>query len=178
MERVYTTPLLDKLGIRPGMRVALIDIDDPEIRQLIAERTTDLTEGEPKPETDVVLFGAEAPADLAPLAMLASRIRPNGAIWVVSRKGKGGHPPLRRDPRCRESGGPDRQQGRVVLGDPHRAPLRHPGRAPTEVAAGSGTTALARARPAGQAVAFCLAFPCWRIRIGLPNGSRRPMSVP
>jgi hypothetical protein len=88
MERVYTTPLLDKLGIRPGMRVAMIDIADPEIRRLIAERTTDLTEGEPKPETDVVLFGAEAPADLAPLETLASRIRPNGAIWVVSRKGK------------------------------------------------------------------------------------------
>ena len=75
MERVYTTPLLDKLGIRPGMRVALIDIDDPEIRQLIAERTTDMTEGEPETETDVV-------------PVLASRIRPNGAIWVVSRKGK------------------------------------------------------------------------------------------
>jgi hypothetical protein len=88
MERIYTTPLLDKLGIRPGMRVALIDIDDPEIRRLIGERTTDLTEGEPKPETDIVLFGAEAPADLAPLKTLASRIRPNGAIWVVSRKGK------------------------------------------------------------------------------------------
>jgi hypothetical protein len=39
MERVYTTPLLDKLGLRPGMRVALIDIDDPDIRPLIAERT-------------------------------------------------------------------------------------------------------------------------------------------
>jgi hypothetical protein len=88
MERVYTTPLLDKLGIRPGMRVALIDLDDPEIRQLIAERTTDLTEGEAKPETDVVLFGAEAPGDLAPLKRLASRIRPNGSIWVISRKGK------------------------------------------------------------------------------------------
>ena len=88
MERVYTTPLLDKLGIRPGMRVALIDIDHREIRRLIGERTTDLTEGDPKPETDVVLFGAEAPADLEPLTMLASRIRPNGAIWVVSRKGK------------------------------------------------------------------------------------------
>ena len=88
MERVYTTPLLDKLGIRPGMRVALIDIDDPEIRRLIAERTTDMTEGEPKPETDVVLFGAEAPTDLELLPILASRIRPNGAIWVVSRKGK------------------------------------------------------------------------------------------
>ena len=88
MERIYTTPLLDKLGIRPGMRVALIDIDDPEIRRLIAERTTDLIEGEPKPDTDVVLFGAEAPADLAALETLVTRIRPNGAIWVVSRKGK------------------------------------------------------------------------------------------
>jgi hypothetical protein len=90
MERVYTTPLLDKLGIRPGMRVALIDIDDPEIQPLIAERTTDLTVGTPEPETDIVLFGAETPAALAPLEMLATRIRPNGAIWVVSRKGKAG----------------------------------------------------------------------------------------
>jgi hypothetical protein len=90
MERVYTTPLLDKLGIRPGMRVALIDIDDPEIRSLVAERTTDLTEGSPESETDIVLFGAETPAALAPLEMLVTRIRPNGAIWVVSRKGKAG----------------------------------------------------------------------------------------
>jgi hypothetical protein len=88
MERVYTTPLLDKLGIRPGMRVALIDIDDPDIRPLIAARTTDLTEGTPDPDTDVVLLGAEMPADLAPLETLVTRIRPNGAIWVVSRKGK------------------------------------------------------------------------------------------
>jgi hypothetical protein len=29
-----------------------------------------------------------------------------------------------------------------------------------------------------QAVASWAAFPCWRIRIGLPNGSRTPMSVP
>lgn len=88
MERIYAAPLLDKLGIRPGMRVALMGIDDPDIRRLIGERTTDLTDGEPKPDTDIVLFGAEAPADLAPLRTLGSRIRPNGAIWVVSRKGK------------------------------------------------------------------------------------------
>jgi hypothetical protein len=88
MERVYTTPLLDKLGIRPGMRVALIDIDDPDIRSLIAARTSDLTEGSPDPDTDVVLLRAETPADLAPLETLVTRIRPNGAIWVVSRKGK------------------------------------------------------------------------------------------
>jgi hypothetical protein len=88
MERVYTTPLIDKLGIRPGMRVALIDIDDEAIRPLLADRTSDITEGWPEPDTDVVLLGADSMAQLAPLPELATRIRPNGAIWVVSRKGK------------------------------------------------------------------------------------------
>jgi hypothetical protein len=88
MERVYTTPLLDKLGIRPGMRVALVDIDDPDIRAQIAARTTDLTDGWPEPDSDVVLFGADTWEALAPLRELAALIRPNGAIWVVSRKGK------------------------------------------------------------------------------------------
>jgi hypothetical protein len=88
MERIYTTPLLDKLGIRPGMRVALIDIDDAEIRPLIAERTSDLTEGSPAPDTDVILLGADSIEALAQLEALAACIRPNGAIWVVSRKGK------------------------------------------------------------------------------------------
>ena len=88
MERVYTTPLLDKLGLRPGMRVAIIDIDDPDIRPLFAERTADLTEGWPEPDTDIVLLGADTTDALAPLEALAARIRPNGAIWVVSRKGK------------------------------------------------------------------------------------------
>jgi hypothetical protein len=88
MERVYTTALLDKLGLRPGMRVALIDIDDADIRPLIADRTTDLTEGWPDPDTDIVLLGADSLAALEPLAAVATRIRPNGAIWVVSHKGK------------------------------------------------------------------------------------------
>ena len=88
MERVYTTPLLDKLGLRPGMRIALIDIDDPEIRPRVADRTSDITEGWPEPETDIVLLGADTTEALGPLEALATRIRPNGAIWVVSRKGK------------------------------------------------------------------------------------------
>jgi hypothetical protein len=88
MERVYTTPLLDKLGIRPGMRVALLDIDDETIRPLIADRTSDVTEGWPEPDTDIVLLGAVSLEQLGALAGLATRIRPNGAIWVVSGKGK------------------------------------------------------------------------------------------
>jgi hypothetical protein len=88
MERVYTTPLLDKLGVRPGMRVALIDIDDDAIRPLLRDRTSDITEGWPEPDTDVVFLGADSTDALEPLEKLTGRIRPNGAIWVVSRKGK------------------------------------------------------------------------------------------
>ena len=93
MERVYTTPLLDKLGIRPGMRVAIVgDLDaDPEmaaVRRELADRTSDVTNGAPKPDTDVVLLAADSTDELAGLSDLRERIRPAGAIWVVSRKGK------------------------------------------------------------------------------------------
>lgn len=88
MERTYTRPLLDKLGVRPGMRIALIDIEDNQIRPLLAERTSDITEGWPEPETDLVFLGAEDTSALEPLRALVDLIRSNGAIWVVSRKGK------------------------------------------------------------------------------------------
>ena len=58
------------------------------IRPLLAERTSDITEGWPLADTDVVLLGADSTEALEPLEALAGRIRPNGAIWVVSRKGK------------------------------------------------------------------------------------------
>jgi hypothetical protein len=97
MERVYTAPLLDKLGIRPGMRVAIVgalEDDDEDLeadgpfRTRVAERTSDITDGHPKADTDVVLLAADSTDALDVLGTLRARIRPNGAIWVVSRKGK------------------------------------------------------------------------------------------
>jgi hypothetical protein len=88
MERVYTTPLLDKLGVRPGMRVAVLGVEDETIRPLLATRTSDITDGWPDAHTDVVLLAADTRAALEPLEALSARIKPNGAIWVVSPKGK------------------------------------------------------------------------------------------
>ena len=92
MERVYTTPLIDKLGIRPGARVAIAGVADPEFRRLLAERTHDVTdlgpEDLPPADTDVVLLGADHVEELVRLAPLQRTLRPAGAIWVVSRKGK------------------------------------------------------------------------------------------
>jgi hypothetical protein len=90
MERTYTTPLLDKLGVRPGARVAIIGDVDPDgsFRQLLADRTSDITEGRPKPGSDLIFLAADSTDELAGLPELRSRIRPNGGIWVVSRKGR------------------------------------------------------------------------------------------
>ena len=93
MERVYTTSRPDKLGVRPGMRVAIVgdlDADDEAeaFRAELADRTSDITDGEPRPETDLIFLMADSTDDLAALETLRARIKPNGAIWVVSRKGK------------------------------------------------------------------------------------------
>jgi hypothetical protein len=88
MERTYTTPLLDKLGVKPGARVALIDIPDTDFRTLLAERTTDITEGWSKRDTDLIFLGADSIDELLRIGPLQDSLVPNGAIWVVSRKGK------------------------------------------------------------------------------------------
>lgn len=88
MERVYTTPLLDKLGVKPGSRVAILGVDDEDFRALLADRTDDVTDGRPKPDTDLIFLAADSVAELLPIGALQESLRPNGAIWVVSRKGK------------------------------------------------------------------------------------------
>jgi hypothetical protein len=88
MERVYTTPRLDKLGVRPGGRVAIVGVPDDDLRVELAGRTHDVTVGRPLPETDVILLAADSPADLAALAELRGTLVPDGSIWVVSRKGR------------------------------------------------------------------------------------------
>ena len=88
MERVYTTPRLDKLGVKPGMRVALVELEDKAFEAELRDRTHDVTHGEPLPDTDIVLYAADSIEALGRLPALRERIVPNGAIWVVSRKGK------------------------------------------------------------------------------------------
>jgi tRNA A58 N-methylase Trm61 len=80
--------LLDKLGVKPGSRVALVNFDEPWFEELLTTRTGDLRHGDPLSETDLVFLAADTPAELASLQELASAIKPNGAIWVVSRKGR------------------------------------------------------------------------------------------
>jgi hypothetical protein len=81
--------LLDKLGVRPDMRVAVVGIDDPDFLGQLSDRTDDVTSRTPKKGTDIVFFQAESVADLARLEKLRGYLKADGAIWVVHTKGKG-----------------------------------------------------------------------------------------
>jgi hypothetical protein len=84
---VSTRPLLDKLGVQPGARVAILNLAEPWFADLLAERTHDVSAGTVEADTDLVFLGAGSVTELAVLEDLRGRIRSNGAIWVVSRKG-------------------------------------------------------------------------------------------
>lgn len=92
---VSTRPLIDKLGVRPRARVALAGLDGPafdDFRVLLGERTSDVTDlgtGDlPNPSTDLVFLVADSLDELLRIGVVRGSLVPNGAIWVVSRKGR------------------------------------------------------------------------------------------
>lgn len=82
-----TRPLLDKLGVKPASKVALVDLDDEHFLSLLQSRTKDVTRGRPRTPCDLVFMGARDVTDLARLDDVKRWIEPNGAIWVVRPKG-------------------------------------------------------------------------------------------
>jgi hypothetical protein len=85
--------LLDKLGVKPGAKVAVVDLDDPSFMKLLRERTSHIVKGKPRTPADIVFIAANELPDLQRLKEVKSWIEPNGAIWVV--RLKGGRGPLR-----------------------------------------------------------------------------------
>jgi hypothetical protein len=82
-----TRPLLDKLGVKPGSKIAVVNVENPGFIKLLRERTTDIVVGKPRSKCDLVFMGADAPADLRKLNVVKRWIEPNGAIWVIRPKG-------------------------------------------------------------------------------------------
>lgn len=79
--------LLDKLGVREGMRVVVLGVDDPDFLRQLGDRVGRY-ETAPVDDSEMIVFGVERVSDLERLAALRQSIIPNGAIWVVHRKGK------------------------------------------------------------------------------------------
>jgi hypothetical protein len=80
-------PLLDKLGVKPGMRVAVVAFRDAAFEAELAERGASVVDL--SPGLDLVFYCVERPADLHRIAELRPLIHDAGAIWVLRVKGAG-----------------------------------------------------------------------------------------
>jgi hypothetical protein len=88
-ERDYSHRLLiDKLGVKPGQRIAVLGVENAEFLKDLAARAPDYSRGKPIAGADLIFFSAEAVTDLTNLKSLARSIAKNGAIWVVYPKGQ------------------------------------------------------------------------------------------
>jgi hypothetical protein len=81
---------LDKLGVNAGLRVAVINLDDPAFEVELATRVEpvqcDLKEG--GGAFDLLFYAADSTEELAAIPSLTQRLGPRGALWIVSLKGK------------------------------------------------------------------------------------------
>ena len=80
--------LIDKLGVKPAASVALIGISDPSFLEQLGARTHDVASSRLKKDRDLIFLSADRVQELQQLERLKGYLKSNGAIWVVSTKGK------------------------------------------------------------------------------------------
>jgi len=86
--KVYTKDVLDKLGVKPDSKVAVLGVKDAGFLSDLRARTADVSLGRLRDDLDFIFCAADSGAELAKLDRLKGRLKPGGAIWVVSLKGK------------------------------------------------------------------------------------------
>lgn len=77
---------LDKLGVKPGLRVGVIGVEDATFIDELAKRGAPaLAEHD---NLDLLFYAADSAAHLGRIPTLLPSLAERGALWVVSRKGK------------------------------------------------------------------------------------------
>src|SRR5690349_3683267 len=86
MDQPSTRPLLDKLGVKPGHRVALIGAFDPDFIQQLRARGASVSRRIVR-DADQIFLAAKSRKDLTKIGPLRNSVRKDGSFWVVRPKG-------------------------------------------------------------------------------------------
>jgi hypothetical protein len=88
-ERDYShRTLMDKLGVKPGQRIAVLGVEDAEFLRDLAASVPEYSRGNRISKADLLFFSAEAREDLSQLKSLSRSISKSGGIWVVYPRGQ------------------------------------------------------------------------------------------
>ena len=80
-------PLLDKLGVKAGMRIALVAFEDAAFASELTARGAAVVDAQPG--LDMLFYRVDQPAELHRIGELRRLIHDAGAIWVLRTKGVG-----------------------------------------------------------------------------------------
>lgn len=88
-ERDYShRSLLDKLGVKPEHRLAVIGVADEDFLSQLAARAVGVSRDHPISDSDLIFYAAEDKKNLQRLNSLLAFLKRNGAIWVIYPKGQ------------------------------------------------------------------------------------------
>ncbi len=79
---------LDKLGVKPGMRVGLLGLDDPLFLAELRQRVAAPCIGRIPKNSDLAFVYLDQVATLPKLAKTRQAIVQNGAVWAIWPKGR------------------------------------------------------------------------------------------
>lgn len=77
--------LADKLGVRDGQTVRILNLDDPELLSSLATKSARMVHGTSQ-RCDLVMVGVERASELRQIEDLGETLAPGGSIWVVLTK--------------------------------------------------------------------------------------------
>lgn len=80
-------PLIDKLGVKPGARVLVLDVAADAFWRALTARTSDISQGRRRRGCDCIFLHCRNGRGLARLKALRGCLVPTGAIWVVWPRG-------------------------------------------------------------------------------------------
>jgi hypothetical protein len=79
--------LADKLGVKAGMTVAILGVEDTDILAELEQKGAILVHGKVPKDAPMVLWRIEKPASLTRLASIGKSIARDGAVWVIHPRG-------------------------------------------------------------------------------------------
>ncbi|MGZ3377356.1 MAG: hypothetical protein ACXU8S_12215 [Phenylobacterium sp.] len=81
-----TKSRMDKIGVKGGMRVAVMGVKDPALSAELADKgaipVSELT------DLDILFYAADSAEELGRIEALVPMLAERGALWIVSVKGK------------------------------------------------------------------------------------------
>lgn len=84
----YPRSRLDKLGVKPGMRVCVLGVEEKQFWKELEERLENVSDEKLVKDADLVFFFVDDASQLKRLRELQNTIKPAGAVWVVWPKGQ------------------------------------------------------------------------------------------